>query len=189
MMVMTDNPETNWTAYGSYSDQVAFLRIGGNARLSWFDYSQTVNKMLTNNRRTSQRFGVSVRTAPRDWPRVVAAYTKGYNRFKGGSLSTFTTDELELNLDWRIGSDWSLLADYIHFRNVNRQTEQATAYEVANAAIDYQRETSAWGFRLTANNLLDNRTKMSNSLSDFLVSEQVTYIMPRVWLLSVRYKL
>ncbi len=37
-----------------------------------------------------------------------------------------------------------------------------------------------WGFRLTANNLLDNRTKVSNSLSDFLVSEQMAHIMPRV---------
>ncbi|MGK6351903.1 carboxypeptidase regulatory-like domain-containing protein [Parapedobacter sp. DT-150] len=189
MPVLTDNPETNWMAYGSYSNQVAFLRIGGNARLSWFDYSQTVNETLANNRRTSQQYTVNVRTAPRDWPQAEVAYTKGFNRFKGSSSSRFTTDQFDASLDWRVLSDWSVIADYMYFRNVNNQNSASDHYHVANTALDYQREKSPWGFRLTANNLLDNRTKVANSISDFLVSEQITYIMPRVLLLSVRYKL
>ncbi|WP_079716837.1 carboxypeptidase regulatory-like domain-containing protein [Parapedobacter luteus] len=189
MPVLTDNPETNWMAYGSYSNRVAFFRVGGNVRLSWFDYSQTVNDILANNRRTSHQYTVNMRTEPSDWPRASVAYTKGFNRFRGNTSSRFTTDQLDASLDWRLLRDWSAMAEYTYFRNRNTRTGLSDSYHVANAALDYQPEHTPWGFRLTANNFLDNRTKVSNSISDFLASEQVTYIMPRVWLLSVRYKL
>ncbi len=189
MPVMTDNPETNWMAYGSYSNQVAFLRVGGSARLSWFDYSQTVNEVLANNRRVSQQYSVNVRTAPRDWPQVELAYTKGFNRFRGNNTSAFETDQLTLRVDFRFLRDWSFIGDFDAFRNLNTDTRRSDTYQIANAALDYQRDKSPWGFRLTTNNLLNNRTKVSNTISDFLASEQVTNVLPQVWLLSVRYKL
>lgn len=187
--VMTDNPETNWTVYTSYSNQVAFFRFGGIARLSWFDYTQTVNAILANNRRTSQQYTANVKTTPRDWPQAEIAYTKGFNRFSGNSISEFETDQLTLRFDYRFLPSWSFFADYDYFRNLNKDTENSDTYQIANAALDYQRNKSPWGFRLTANNLLDARFKVSNSISDFMVSEQFNFILPRVWLLSVRYKL
>lgn len=80
-------------------------------------------------------------------------------------------------------------ADYEHFRTLNKSTGNSDTYKIANAALDYQHEKSSWGFRLTANNLLDTGVKVRNSISDIIVSEQIDFILPRVWLLSVRYKL
>jgi hypothetical protein len=40
--VLTDNPETNYSANGSFTKKYHFsLRL--NTRLSWFNYSQTLN--------------------------------------------------------------------------------------------------------------------------------------------------
>lgn len=85
--VMTDNPETSWTVYAAYSNQISVVRVGGSARLSWFDYTQTVNKILANNQRTSRQYTVNAKTTPRDWPQVEITYTKGFSRFKGNSVS------------------------------------------------------------------------------------------------------
>jgi Outer membrane receptor for ferrienterochelin and colicins len=187
--ILTDNPETNWTMFGSYSDKLAFLRTGASIRLSWFDYSQTVNSELANNRRISQRYTVSIRTAPRDWPQATLSYTKGFNRFRGLSSSEFATNELEFMLSWSFLPDWSLQTDYTYFDNRNRQVGTKDSYHLANATLNFQQEKSPWGVSVMANNLTNNRIKANNSISDFLVSEQLTYVMPRVIMLSLHYKL
>jgi len=66
---------------------------------------------------------------------------------------------------------------------------KCTTGRITNFSLDYQKKNSAWGFNFAVNNVLNNKAKINNSLSDFLISEQTTYILPRVFLFSVRYKL
>ncbi len=62
-------------------------------------------------------------------------------------------------------------------------------YEIANASLFYQKKNSAWGFEASATNFLNNGVKRTNSFSDYLISERTTYILPRIFLVSVNYKL
>lgn len=55
--------------------------------------------------------------------------------------------------------------------------------------LAYQIKDSPWGFELRVNNLLDDRSKETSNFSDFTITNQVTYILPRIMLLTVRYKL
>ena len=42
---------------------------------------------------------------------------------------------------------------------------------------------------MTTQNLFDTTFKQSNSFSDYLISDTKTYVMPRVLLFSIGYKL
>lgn len=189
MPVMTDNPETNWNASGSYERKIFMFRPGISGTFSWFNYQQTVNQILADNTRTSQSVTLSLRIAEKKWPSLNLRYTKGFNQFRGNTQTRFETDRFHARFDYRFLPSWVVEADYDYFRNLNITTSNSDFYQIANAALDYQKKNSAWGFRLTANNLLNNRTKVNNSISDFLVSEQTTFVLPRVLMLGVRYKL
>ncbi|GAW88559.1 hypothetical protein FPS14_contig00007-0010 [Flavobacterium psychrophilum] len=66
---------------------------------------------------------------------------------------------------------------------------QSNFYEVANTSIRYQKNNNPFEFEIFANNLLDNKVKNNYSFSDYMISEQITYVLPRIFILSVTYKL
>lgn len=189
MPLLTDNPETNWNFHGSLQKKIYRFRFGVNARLGWFDYKQTINMILSDNTRTSQSFGANVRTTYKKWPSVYLGYSKGFNQFKGLSSTKFETDAFNASLDYGFLPSWVFKADYNYFQNNNISLNQKTDYKISSLSLDYQKENNPWGLNFAVNNIFDNRTKISNSISDFLISEQTTNILPRVFLLSIRYKL
>ncbi|NBL64563.1 hypothetical protein GV828_05035 [Flavobacterium sp. NST-5] len=186
--ILTHNPETNWRVYGSIAKNIYKFNLSVNSSLSWFQYIQNVNNIATENNRDSQNIGVELKTANRKWPFVSVKYTKGFNQFSGLTQSTFETDLFEAKLDISLTKSLSFKADYENFFNQNSQN-QSNRYEIANASLLYQKKNSAWTFEVFANNLLNNRIKESNSFSDFLISQRRTFILPRVVMLAVSYKL
>ena len=83
---------------------------------------------------------------------------------------------------------WTFEIEYENFTNTNF-ANQSNFFEVANTSLRYHKKNSALSFELFANNFLDNKTKNTNTLSDFMVSEQTNFILPRVVMLLISYKL
>jgi len=186
--LITDNPETNWGVNGSITKNIYRFKAVLNSSLNWFDYRQTLNGITTENSRNSQNISTEIRTAHKKWPFVSAKYSKGFSEFKGLTTSNFETDTFEGRLEYEITESLVLKADYENFKNKN-SLNQNSRYEIANASLFYQKKNSAWGFEFSANNFLNAKIKRTNSFSDYIVSERTTYILPRVLLLSVNYKL
>lgn len=157
--------------------------------MSWFDYKQTINAILSDNTRTSQSIGVNVRAAYKKYPTIYFSYNKGFNQFKGLSSTKFATDAYEASIDYGFLKSWNFKGDYSYFQNNNITLNQKTDYKIATLSLDYQKKNKPWGFNFAVNNILNNKTKINNSISDFLIQEQTTYILPRVFLFSARYKL
>lgn len=189
MPILMDHPETNWNASLSYNKVIWKLRPAISAHFGWFDYSQTVNEILSNNQRTNQSMTLGLRTADKKWPDVQVNYTKNFTHLKGLNVSDFETDRFNARMGYRFLKGWLLEGNYDYFQSLNKSTSNLDTYHELHGALDFQPENSAWGFRLIAHNLLANKSKASNSITDFLISERMTYVMPRMLLLSVRYKL
>jgi hypothetical protein len=79
-----------------------------NTRLSWFNYSQTLNSVTTTNERTSQNVGLLFKTAYRKWPNFSVGYNKGYSQFSGITKSNFETDALNVDTDVTFFKLWTL---------------------------------------------------------------------------------
>ncbi|CAM1349504.1 hypothetical protein [Tenacibaculum halocynthiae] len=79
--------------------------------------------------------------------------------------------------------------DYSYYNYKNQTVDQSNRYSITDASLFYQKEDSPWNFKITAQNLTDETFKQSNSFSDYLISDTRTYIMPRIILFGIGYKL
>jgi hypothetical protein len=186
--VLTDNPETNYRLNGSVSKKIYRFNLKLNTNLSWFNYVQTLNNITTTNDRNNQDIGFTVKTAYKKWPLLSVGYTKGFSQFSGITKSDFESDKFNSDFEITILKDWIYKIDYQSVRNTN-SNNQTNFFETVNASVRHQKKDSPFGFELTVNNLLNLKAKNDYSFSDYMISERQTFILPRVILFSVSYKL
>ncbi|SFD25521.1 TonB-dependent receptor [Flavobacterium phragmitis] len=186
--VMTDNPETNIGFNGSVSKRIYRFNLKLNTRLSLFEYSQTLNDITTINKRDSQDIGLVFKTAYKKWPDISIGYNKGFSSFSGITKSHFQSDALTGAFEAVFFKFWKYKIDYDYLKNTDNQ-KQSNSYDMINTSLFYQKKNNPFGFQLSVNNLLDVKKKYSNKFSDYIISEQSTYILPRAIMFSVSYKL
>ncbi|OUL62269.1 carboxypeptidase-like regulatory domain-containing protein [Flavobacterium sp. AJR] len=186
--VLTDNPETNWNIDGSISKNIYRFNLKVNVNLSSLNYTQMLNDVATDNQRNNQDIEVVFRTAYKKWPYFSIGYTKGYSEFLSALKSNYQTDALKSEFEINLLKFWTYKIDYKNLKNTNNDN-QSNFYEIMNTSLFYQKKDSPFGFELTVNNLFDVRKKETYSFSDYMISEQATYILPRVILFSINYKL
>jgi CarboxypepD_reg-like domain len=186
--VITDNPETTYRFSGSITKKIYKFNLKLNTNLNWFNYIQTLNNITTTNDRNSQLTGISLRTANKKWPDFSIGYTKGFNQIKGISDTEFKNDAFNTAFEATVLKSWIFKIEYDNLKNTNNNN-QSNYYDIANSSLRYQKKNSPFGFEFTANNFLDNKVKNNYSFSDYLISEQSTYVLPRVFMFSVSYKL
>ncbi len=186
--VITDNPETNWYFYGSFTKKISRFRIGINSTLNWFDYIQTLNGITTKNDRNSQNIGITLKTAYKKWPDFEVGYKKGFSRFNGITTVNYKTDAFNGSASVSFFRNVIFKFNYENLKNTN-DNNQSNFYEIASSSIRYQKKNNPFGFELSVNNLFDNSIKNDYSFSDYMISETKTYVLPRAILFSVSYKL
>lgn len=186
--IITDNPETNWRAYGTLSKKIHRFRLQFNSSLSWFSYIQTLNNQTTTNNRNNQAVGVKISTATKKWPSASVGYNKSFSQFSGLTSSQFTNDVFSFSWDIDFLKSFTFKTDYEVTFNENSQN-QKTTYRIGNAYLSYQKKDHPLRFELSARNYLNNGTIINNSFSDFLISNSTTFTLPRIVLLSISYKL
>jgi hypothetical protein len=186
--ILTDNPETNYRFFGSISKKIYRFSLKLDTNLSWFNYIQELNSEITTNNRNNQELSVSIKTAYKKWPDFSIGYTKGYSQFNGITKSNFETDGINADFEITILKKWIYKIEYYNLKNMDN-SNQTNFFEIANSSLRYQKKNSAFGFELSANNLFDIRAKNDFSFSDFVISQRSTFVLPRIVLLSVSYKL
>ncbi|MDD3004687.1 carboxypeptidase-like regulatory domain-containing protein [Flavobacterium sp.] len=186
--IITENPETNWNFYGSFEKKIYHFKAGINTSLSWFTYTQSLNDIATKNDRNRQSIGVTLRTANRNWPDLEVGYTKGFSAFNGLTSSHYKTDAFNTSGSIEFLKNFVYKFSYENLKNTDNNN-QTNFYEIANASLRYQEKNNPFGFELSVNNVFDNQQKNSFSFSDFNIINNFRYVMPRVILFSVSYKL
>lgn len=186
--ILTDNPETTWRFNSSVSKRVYRFNLKFNSNLNWFNYVQTINNATVNNDRNNQNIGFSIKTAYKKWPDFSIGYNKGYSQFKGISISNYQSDEFTSEVGFTFLKFFTFSFDYENLKNTN-SSNQSNYYDIANSSLRYQKKNSPFGFELLANNLFNNKVKNDYSFSDYIITERTTFVLPRVFMLSVNYKL
>ncbi|MEM0931253.1 MAG: hypothetical protein AAGJ12_02225, partial [Bacteroidota bacterium] len=85
-------------------------------------------------------------------------------------------------------NDFQLKGDFrrINYENITQNV--SNSFEISNISLFYQKEDSPWGVEFSVTNIFDTKFKRQNSFSDFLVSDQTTFIVPRIVMLKMSYK-
>lgn len=187
--IIADNPETSWQFYGNIRKTLGKFIFKAKGNLVLSDYFQDVNGLLSKNKSNSKGFGLELATNFKKWPNLEIGFDKNFNNYSSGNaISKFTSENPYVNLEFDFLENFILEADYSH--NLYKDDMgQKNRYEVANVSLFYQKEDSPWGFKISGSNILGANYKNKNSFSEYIISDQKTYILPRIWLFSVIYKL
>ena len=129
-----------------------------------------------------------MKTAYKKWPDISIGYNKGFSQFNGITKSNYQSDELISEVEFTFKKYFTFRIDYENLKNTDN-FNQTNFYDIANASLRYQKKNSPFGFELFANNLFDNKVKNDYSFSDFMITERRTFVLPRVFMFSVSYKL
>jgi len=157
--------------------------------VSTSNYFQSLNNSLSKNKSDRQSLGIALATNAKKGPNLELGYDKSFSQFKSlNTLSKFTDESPYINLDYDFLNSFKFEADYTR-TNYKNDVGLTNRYEVANASLSFQKEDSAWGFKVSGTNIFGVSFKQQNAFSDFLISDTKTFILPRIWLFTLSYKL
>lgn len=187
--IITDNPETMLQLTGSVEKKIYRLKARLNLSLNRFDYIQNLNEISTYNVRNSQKIGINVRTSYRKWPSINLGYSKKFNQFIGLTDSSFETDNFNFNFNIDFFKYFTFETDYeLNIIESNNLAQNST-FNIANASLTYSDKKSPLSFKFFAQNYLNNKKINESYFSDFLITKKTTFTLPRIFMLSISYKL
>ena len=187
---MLNDPNENWSIRGSLRKKIKKIRYNIEGSYSNSRFKQSINNSFVNNRNNDYSFDVGIETLFDNFPTIETGFRKSIGKYtSSNSTSKFVTNEPYVNIDYDFLKGFVFNFDYTHFNYQNESQGINNNYNVANAVLSYQKEDNPWMFKLTSQNLFNTTFKQSNSFSDYLVSDSKTYVLPRVVMFSVGYKL
>lgn len=186
--VLTNLPEQRANASANVEKRVSEFVLGGNASATWSEYHQSINNTYNKFNRNTQNIGASVRTTFDSIPQLSIRYDRGFNQINAVQKSSFQTDSYNISIDHEFYKHFIAEASYQKFVN-HSAFAVSNNYEILNASLRYQKKKNPWTFELQGQNLLGAETKVQSSISDYMVSETTYFILPRLVMLSVKYKL
>ena len=187
---MFDLPEHNWRAIGNLSKTIRKIRYKLNGHFNYNDFYQILNEDTHRNISKSISSTVSVETLFREYPNIEVGYTKDFNNYRSfNQTNNFENDRFFVHLRYRFLKNFIVKADYTFDQYHNKSNRTKNTFDTANASLFYQVEDSPWGFEINATNLFDTAFKQQNSFNSFLITDTKRYILPRIILFKIAYKL
>ena len=188
--VMFDQPEQALSVSGRFSKNIKKLKLKFNSRWSYNDYYQIVN--LNTSLNSSKNFNntLSLETNFKNHPNIEVGYKHATSNYKSrGNLTQFLNTSFFTNLEYDFLNDFIFKADYSLDTFNNKTTNNTNQFDMANASWFYQTENSPWGFEVSASNIFDVKFRQTNNFSDFLIQDSKTFVLPRIIMFKVIYKL
>ncbi|POS01395.1 outer membrane receptor protein involved in Fe transport [Flavobacterium croceum DSM 17960] len=186
--VVTNNPETSWRLLTDVSKKIYRFTCKLKTSLSWYNYIQTTNNANFSTNRNNQSIGASVKTAHKKWPDFMLGYTKNFTQLSGLSTSRFSSNEFRAETEITFFKNLIFKVNYVSLSNFEN-SKSINFFQVTDCSLRYQKKNNPFTFELSVNNVFDTKQKNNYSFSDYIISQQTTYILPRIVLLSLSYKL
>lgn len=188
--MILDNADKSLQISAGINKRFGKVKVGLKSSNSFSKNLQIFNENVRENNSNNHSLGGNFKTIFKDLPNIEMSYQKAFTFYESASTSTkFINDNFSLNLDYDFLNDFIFNLNYSYTQYKNDTQRSINEFQEMNSSLFYQKENSPWGFELTATNILDTKFKQRNSFSDFLITDEKTFILPRIFLLKVSYKI
>jgi hypothetical protein len=188
--VILNNADEKLSINGNIGKTFGRFKLSLNSYNSFSENLQVFNEKERKNNSNRYELGTKLSTDFKKMPNIGIAYQKSFTFYKSVSTSTkFINDNLLLNLEYNFLNDFIVTVNYNYSNYNNKGQNINNKFNNLDASFFYQKEDSPWGFELNATNLLNTTFQQQNSFSDFIISDQKTFILPRIIILKISYKL
>lgn len=153
-------------------------------------YVQQVNDRRFKNQNRELSYTVSAKTLYNNFPILEVGLKQSFGSYSlSESLVNFTRNELFANIDYDFWKGYILSLNFISNNFRNNSLNQENNFDLANASLYYRKENSAWSFELNIKNLFDVPDRSSYYFSEYIISDTRTFILPRIFMISIGYNL
>ncbi|SFS51797.1 carboxypeptidase-like regulatory domain-containing protein [Lutibacter maritimus] len=188
--ILINNPEERWNFNMDISKKIKNIKYGLKTTASTSTYLQNINENFVTNKSTNVGYELSVKTLFDKFPTVEVGFKQDFGNYTSSNqTSKFVTNQPYLTIDYDFLKGFIFSFEYENYNYTNKTSNQTTNYQLANTTLSYKKENSAWSFKIDAQNLLNVKYKSSNSFSSYIISDQKTYILPRIVMFSIGYNL
>lgn len=188
--ILLEYPDVNWNFRADLYKRYGAFKLRFTGRFDISDYGQLINNKLSENQNYTQYYTASVATNFEKAPNVKIGYNLRLSEYKAtASINNYITNEPYIEFDYVFLNGFIFKIDYYKNTFKNKTLSQKDSYQLANASLFYQKEDSAWGFEIRGSNLFNIEYKLSNVINDFFITDTKNYLIPRVFMFTVTYKL
>ncbi|MEO9513079.1 MAG: carboxypeptidase regulatory-like domain-containing protein [Flavobacteriaceae bacterium] len=187
---MFSRPENSITGNFNFSKTIGDVKLSVQSSANYSEFFQLVNDDISKNTLKTFSLTGKVETSFKDWPNFELGYTYEPSTFSTRLfVNEFTNTELFVNLSYYFFKDFQFNGDFKRTNYDNISQKITNTFDIVNVSFFYQKEDSPWGFEVSSTNLLGTQYKRQNSFTNFLISDQTTFIIPRIVLFKISYKL
>ena len=185
-----NNPSEDWRGNIHIEKTIKKIKYKFDVGFNNSKYLQEIDTNLQTNTNNSYNYEIGFETLYDKFPTLEVGFKSDIGKFiSSNSTSKFITTEPFITIDYDFLKGFVFNLDYTKSIYQNKSLGQKNTYEVANATLSYQKENSAWSYKIKAQNLFDAQFKQNNSFSDYLISDTKTFILPRIVMFSIGYNL
>jgi len=180
--------DETFSANFRYGKTYSRLKTNFRANLSSNFYNNIVNNIAVKSKSVTQSYQASVASKFKNAPNFEVGFQKSYNNYANTSS---ITDRPYANMEIGFLKNFILTADYSYYNYKNNTNSIKNTYSFLNANLYYQQKDSKWEFKISADNLTNNKSLNTDSYNEISDSNSTSFyfIQPRVYMFSVKYNL
>ncbi len=188
--VNINNPDENFSINVRYSKRYMTWNYKVGATGGKNIYYSIINNTETKSVSYNQNYTTTFSSNFSGFFNFDIGYILNINDFETSyKNATYITHNPNMVLEFNFFKNTTLLKakyDYYNYRDKNHVINN---YAFLSAELYYQKEGSKWEFVLSGQNLLQNHSLNSESLSELMIATSRYYVQPQYWLLKINYKL
>lgn len=188
--ILFKQPEHNWSTNMGFSKRKKMIKYKIKSSFNYSDFFQILNGETNKNISKTSSIEPSITTFFKKLPNIELGYKKDFSNYRSlGSTSKFENDKIFTHIEYDFLNNFIFKADYTFDKYQNKSSNIKNTFDNANMSLFYQKEISPWGFEIMVNNIFKTKFKQESSFSSFLISDSKTFIIPRIIMFQIVYKL
>lgn len=160
------------------------------SNISTTNNTKLVNNVLTKYNNNTGSYRLAIKSLNHQFPIIEIGYEHKFGVLKTNQNSNrFSLLEPFIRIDYDFSKYIIFSFDYTYSKYKNSSSEISNSYQTGNMSLLVTTANKKWAIKLLARNLFNNRVRNKNNINEFMISDESSFVMPRVGLLSITYKL
>lgn len=189
-LINTGLPENSYSARLNYSTSLWGLKWSYSGNANFNEYKRIVNQTTLNYQSVFINNKIEIATRFKKGPNFELEVAHQSNSINGAGISNnFESWNSAGTMELRFLKDFLFLTTYDLTYFINNTTGQSNNFNNVTSSLEYWKQSSAWSFKLEVTNAFNNKVRITNNVSQFQSSENRLFVLPRILLFSIAYKL
>lgn len=149
-----------------------------------------INNVLVENENINGGYDFSIESRYDKLPILKLGFKQsfGKNTSIGGDYN-YKIENPSLKIEYDFFKHYIFSCNYEYYRYKNITYKNLNTYSLSGMKFIYDNKNTHWAGRVAVDNLFDVRFKNKNNFSNYITSDINTYILPRIFMLTLIYKI